>query len=64
VLPKLFAEACADICVVWAGPTNCQTWPAGNKLGEAAMNKAMKELQKLEGIGEVLARRLIEDSYD
>jgi len=28
------------------------------------MNKEMKELQKLKGIGEVLARRLIEASYN
>jgi Holliday junction resolvasome RuvABC DNA-binding subunit len=34
------------------------------KLGEDAMNKAMKELQKLKGIGEVLSRRLIEASYN
>ena len=33
-------------------------------LGEDAMNKEMKELQKLKGIGEVLARRLIEASYN
>jgi len=43
---------------------DCKTWPAGKKLGEDAMNKAMKELQKLKGIGEVLSRRLIEASYD
>jgi predicted flap endonuclease-1-like 5' DNA nuclease len=28
------------------------------------MNKQMKELQKLKGIGEVLSRRLIEASYN
>jgi len=28
------------------------------------MKKQMKELQKLEGIGEVLSRRLFESSYD
>jgi predicted flap endonuclease-1-like 5' DNA nuclease len=28
------------------------------------MKEKMKELQKLEGIGEVLSRRLIESSYD
>ena len=28
------------------------------------MNQQMKELQQLNGIGEVLARRLIESSYD
>ena len=28
------------------------------------MNKQMKELQKLKGIGEVLSRRLVESSYD
>ena len=28
------------------------------------MNKEMKELQKLKGIGEVLSRRLVESSYD
>ena len=28
------------------------------------MNKEMKELQKLKGIGEVLSRRLIEASYN
>ena len=28
------------------------------------MKKQMKELQKLEGIGEVLSRRLVESSYD
>jgi predicted flap endonuclease-1-like 5' DNA nuclease len=34
------------------------------KLGEDAMHQGMKELQKLKGIGEVLARRLIEASYN
>jgi len=43
---------------------NCQTWPAGEKSGEESMSKEMKELQKLKGIGEVLARRLIEASYN
>ena len=28
------------------------------------MKEKMKELQKLKGIGEVLARRLVESSYD
>ena len=28
------------------------------------MKKQLKELQKLEGIGEVLSRRLVESSYD
>ena len=28
------------------------------------MKEQMKELQKLKGIGEVLARRLVESSYD
>jgi predicted flap endonuclease-1-like 5' DNA nuclease len=28
------------------------------------MNKQMKELQKLKGIGEVLSQRLVESSYD
>ncbi|SDL40678.1 Helix-hairpin-helix domain-containing protein [Geoalkalibacter ferrihydriticus] len=28
------------------------------------MEKQMKELQKLKGIGKVLARRLVESSYD
>jgi predicted flap endonuclease-1-like 5' DNA nuclease len=28
------------------------------------MNKQLKELQQLKGIGEVLSRRLIESSYD
>jgi predicted flap endonuclease-1-like 5' DNA nuclease len=28
------------------------------------MKNQMKELQKLEGIGEVLSRRLVESSYD
>jgi predicted flap endonuclease-1-like 5' DNA nuclease len=32
--------------------------------GEDVMEKQMKELQKLKGIGEVLSRRLIESSYD
>jgi predicted flap endonuclease-1-like 5' DNA nuclease len=35
-----------------------------NNLGEDAMQKQMKELQKLKGIGEVLSRRLVEASYD
>jgi predicted flap endonuclease-1-like 5' DNA nuclease len=34
------------------------------KLGEDAMHQEMKELQRLKGIGEVLARRLIEASYN
>jgi predicted flap endonuclease-1-like 5' DNA nuclease len=29
-----------------------------------AMKEQMKELQKLEGIGEVLSRRLVESGYD
>jgi predicted flap endonuclease-1-like 5' DNA nuclease len=29
-----------------------------------AMQKQMKNLQRLEGIGEVMARRLVESSYD
>jgi predicted flap endonuclease-1-like 5' DNA nuclease len=37
---------------------------ANEKLGEAAMKERMKELQKLQGIGEVLSRRLVESSYD
>jgi len=32
--------------------------------GEVAMNKQMKELQKLKGIGKVLSQRLIESSYN
>ena len=28
------------------------------------MKEQMKELQKLKGIGEVLSRRLVENSYD
>jgi hypothetical protein len=34
------------------------------KLRENAMKEHMKELQKLKGIGEVLSRRLVENSYD
>jgi hypothetical protein len=63
-LPNLFEEVWLDTFVVCAGRMDCKTWPAEKKLGEDAMNKAMKELQKLKGIGEVLARRLIEASYD
>ncbi len=53
-----------DTFVVCAGRMDCKTWPAGKKLGEDAMNKGMKELQKLKGIGEVLSRRLIESNYN
>jgi predicted flap endonuclease-1-like 5' DNA nuclease len=34
------------------------------KIRGDTMNKQMKELQKLKGIGEVLSRRLIEASYN
>jgi hypothetical protein len=34
------------------------------KLRENAMKEHMKELQKVKGIGEVLSRRLVENSYD
>jgi predicted flap endonuclease-1-like 5' DNA nuclease len=34
------------------------------KIREHAMKKEMKDLQELKGIGEVLARRLIEASYN
>lgn len=53
-----------DTFVVCAGRTDCKTLLAGEKLGEDVMNKERKELQKLKGIGEVLSRRLIEDSYN
>ena len=53
-----------DTCVVGAARMDWKIWPAGKKLGEDAMHKEMKELQKLKGIGEVLARRLIEASYN
>ena len=53
-----------DTFVIGAGRMDCQTRPAEEKLGEVAMNKEMKELQKLKGIGEVLSRRLIEASYN
>lgn len=32
--------------------------------GDGLMKKQLKELQQLDGIGEVLAQRLIESSYD
>ena len=53
-----------DTFLVGAGRMGGKTWPAGKKLGEDAMHQEMKELQRLKGIGEVLARRLIEASYN
>jgi predicted flap endonuclease-1-like 5' DNA nuclease len=43
---------------------DCKTWLARKTLEEDAVNKEMKELQRLKGIGKVLSRRLIEASYN
>jgi predicted flap endonuclease-1-like 5' DNA nuclease len=48
---------------VCANRIDYKYWPAGKNWGDP-MNKQMKELQKLKGIGEVLSRRLIEASYN
>jgi predicted flap endonuclease-1-like 5' DNA nuclease len=64
MVPNLFEKACRGSLCRLCWPAGLQTWPAGEKSGEDAMNKEMKELQKLKGIGEVLARRLIEASYN
>jgi predicted flap endonuclease-1-like 5' DNA nuclease len=53
-----------DPFVVFAGRVDGTTWPAGKNQGADAMKKEMDELQELKGIGKVLARRLIEASYN
>ena len=53
-----------DTFAVCARGLEGKIWPVGKKLREDAMHQDMKELQKLKGIGEVLARRLIDASYN
>jgi hypothetical protein len=63
MLPNLFNKASRGYLCRLCWP-DCETWPAGEKLREDAMNKEMRELQKFKGIGEVLSRRLIEAIYN
>jgi predicted flap endonuclease-1-like 5' DNA nuclease len=53
-----------DAFSVCAGRGDCKTRPAGKNQGDDAMKKEMDDLQELKGIGKVLARRLIEASYN